>query len=76
MYYRNPIKILRTTRFNNGIFRVYWFSVVTLTRLHRSDFIFQFYIYGGIFDEQPEYLLFARGIVFGASCAGGSFEMK
>jgi hypothetical protein len=62
-----------TTRLNDGIFRVHRFSVVTPARLHRSDFIFRFYVYGGTFDNPLGYLLSARGIVFGALCAYGSF---
>jgi hypothetical protein len=46
---------------------------VTLTRLPRSDFIFRFYVYGGTFDNPPGYLLPARGTVFGALRADGSF---
>jgi hypothetical protein len=48
-----------TTRLNDGIFRVHWFSVVTPAQLHRSDFIFRFYVYGGTFDNPPGYLLSA-----------------
>jgi hypothetical protein len=62
-----------TTRLNDGIFRVHRLSVVTLAQLHRSDFIFRFYVYGGTFDNSPGYLLSARGTVFGALCADGSF---
>ena len=46
---------------------------MTPARLHRSDFIFRFYVYGGTFDNPPGYLLPARGTVFGALCAHGSF---
>jgi hypothetical protein len=46
---------------------------VTPARLHWSDFIFRFYVYGGTFDNPPGYLLSARGTVFGALCAYGSF---
>jgi hypothetical protein len=46
---------------------------VAPTRLHRSDFIFRFYVYSGTFGNPPGYLLSARGIVFGALCADGSF---
>jgi hypothetical protein len=46
---------------------------VTPARLHRSDFIFRFYVYGGTFDNPPGYLLSARGTVFRALCADGSF---
>jgi hypothetical protein len=62
-----------TTRLNDGIFRVHRFSVVTPARLHRSDFIFRFYVYGGTFDNPPGYLLSACGTVFGALCADGFF---
>jgi hypothetical protein len=73
MYYRNPIKIMCTTRLNDGIFRVCRFSVVTPARLHKSDFVFRFYVYGGTFDNPPGYLLYARGTVFGALYADGFF---
>jgi hypothetical protein len=73
MYSRNPIKIMYTTRLNDGIFRVHRFSVVTPARLHRSDFVFRFYVYGGTFDNPPGYILSARGTVFGALCAHGFF---
>jgi hypothetical protein len=46
---------------------------VTPARLHKSDFIFRFYVYGGTFDNPPGYLLSARGTVFGALCADGFF---
>jgi hypothetical protein len=46
---------------------------VTPARLHKSDFIFRFCVYGGTFDNPPGYLLSARGTVFGALCADGSF---
>jgi hypothetical protein len=62
-----------TTRLNDSIFKVHRFSVVTPARLHKSDFIFRFYVYGGAFDNPPGYLLSARGTVFGALCADGSF---
>jgi hypothetical protein len=55
------------------IFRVHRFSVVIPARLHRSDFIFRFYVYGGTFDGPPGYLLSARRTVFGGLCADGSF---
>jgi hypothetical protein len=58
---------------NDGIFRVHRFSVVTPARLHKSDFIFRFYVYGGTFDNPPEYLLSARGTVFSALYADGFF---
>jgi hypothetical protein len=73
MYYRNPIKIMCTTRLNDGIFRVHRFSVVTPARLHKSDFVFRFYVYGGTFDSSLGYLLSARGTAFGALCADGFF---
>jgi hypothetical protein len=81
--YRGPVQSLRlrsltsvtlsATRLNDGIFTVHWFSVVTPARLHWSDFIFRFYVYDGTFDNPPGYLLSARGTVFGAVCADGSF---
>jgi hypothetical protein len=46
---------------------------VTPARLHRSGFIFRFYVYGGTFVNPPGYLLSTRGTVFGALCADGSF---
>jgi hypothetical protein len=58
-----------TTRLNNGMFRVHRFSVVTPARLHKSDFVFRFYVYGGTFDNPRRYLLSARGTIFGALCA-------
>jgi hypothetical protein len=73
MYYRNPIKIMCTTRLNDGIFRVHRFSAVTPARLHKSDFVFRFYVYAGTFDNPPRYFLSARGTVFGALCAYGFF---
>jgi hypothetical protein len=62
-------------RLNDGIFKVHRFSVVTPARLHKSDFIFRFYVYGGTFDNPPGYLLSARGTVFGALCAVGLLDM-
>jgi hypothetical protein len=69
------IGFLSTTRLNDGIFRVHRFSVVTPARLHDSDFVFRFYVYGGTFDNLPEYLLSARGTVFGASRAYGFLDL-
>jgi hypothetical protein len=46
---------------------------VTPARLHKSDFIFRSYVYGGTFDNPPGYLLSARGTVFGTLYANGSF---
>jgi hypothetical protein len=69
MYYRNPIKIMCTTRLSDGIFRVHRFSVVAPARLHKSDFVFRFYVYDGTFDNPSGYLLSPRGTVFGALCA-------
>jgi hypothetical protein len=46
---------------------------VTPARLHRSDFVFRFYVYGCTFVNPPGYLLSARGTVFGALCAHRSF---
>jgi hypothetical protein len=64
-----------TTRLNDGILRVHRFSVVTPARLHRSDFIFRFYVYGGIFNNIQGYLLSARRTVYGALCADVSLDM-
>jgi hypothetical protein len=50
-----------TSRLNDGVFRVHRFSSVTPARLHKSDFVLRFYIYGGIFDNPPGYFLFVRG---------------
>jgi hypothetical protein len=60
MCYRNPIKIMCTTRLNDGIFRVDQFSVVTSARLHQSECVFRCFVYGGIFDNPPGFLS-ARG---------------
>jgi hypothetical protein len=49
-----------TTRLNDGIFTVHRFSVATSARLHKSECVFRFYVYGGIF-ENPPGLLSARG---------------
>jgi hypothetical protein len=49
-----------STRLNDGIFTVHRFSVATSARLHVSECIFRFYVYGGIFDNPPG-LLCARG---------------
>jgi hypothetical protein len=49
-----------TTRLNDGIFTVHRFSVATSARLHQSECVFRFYVYGGIFDNPPG-LLSARG---------------
>jgi hypothetical protein len=46
---------------------------VTPARLHRSDFVFRFYVYGGTFVNPPGYLLSARGTAFSALYADGSF---
>jgi hypothetical protein len=62
-----------TARLNNGILRGHQFSVVTPARLHRSDVIFQFYVYGSTFDNTPRYLLSAHGTVSGALCADRLF---
>jgi hypothetical protein len=58
VYCRNPIKIMCTTRLNDGIFRVLRFSVVTPARLHKSDFVFRLYVYGGTFDNPPGYFFY------------------
>jgi hypothetical protein len=62
-----------TTRLNDRIFKVHRFSVVTPARLHWSDFVFRFYVYGGTFVNPHRYLLSAHGTVFGTLCAYGSF---
>jgi hypothetical protein len=62
-----------TTRLNDGIFRVHRLSAVTPTRLHKSDFVFRFYVYDGTFDNPQGDFLSARGTVFGALCAYGFF---
>jgi hypothetical protein len=49
-----------TTRLNDGIFTVRRFSVATSARLHKSECVFRFYVYGRIFDNPPG-LLSARG---------------
>jgi hypothetical protein len=38
------------TRLNDDIFTVHRFSVATSTRLHQSECVFRFFVYGGIFD--------------------------
>jgi hypothetical protein len=60
MHYRNPIKIMCTTRLNDGIFTVHRFSVATSTRPHQSECVFRFFVHGGIFDN-PLGFLSARG---------------
>jgi hypothetical protein len=35
--------------------------------------VFRFYVYGGIFDNPPGYVLSTRGTVFGALCADEFF---
>jgi hypothetical protein len=42
-----------TARLNGGIFTVHRFSVATSARLRKSECVFQFYVYGGIFDNPP-----------------------
>jgi hypothetical protein len=42
-----------TSRFNDGIFTVHQVSVATSARLHKSECVFRFYVYGGIFDNPP-----------------------
>jgi hypothetical protein len=49
-----------TTRLNDSIFTVHRVSVATSARLHKSESVFRFYVYGGIFDNPPG-LLSARG---------------
>jgi hypothetical protein len=53
-----------TSRLNDGIFTVYQFSVATSARFHKSECVFQFYVYGGIF-------LSARGTSLGTLSAYG-----
>jgi hypothetical protein len=61
MYYRNPIKIMCTTRLNDGIFTVHRFSVATSTRLRKSECVFRFYVYGRIFDNPPGFFFKSAG---------------
>jgi hypothetical protein len=49
-----------TTRLNDGIFTVHGVSVATSARLHKSECVFRFYIFTGIFDN-PRGLLSTRG---------------
>jgi hypothetical protein len=42
-----------TIRLNDDIFRAHLFSVVTPARVHKSDGVFRFYVYGGTFDNPP-----------------------
>jgi hypothetical protein len=51
MYYRNPIKIMCTTRLNDGIFTVHRFFVATSAQPRKSECVFRFYVYSGIFDN-------------------------
>jgi hypothetical protein len=51
-----------TTQLNDGIFTVHPFSDSKFTPLRKSEFFFQFYVYGGIFDNPPGFLS-ARGTV-------------
>jgi hypothetical protein len=46
------------TRLSDGIFRVHRFSVVTSTRLHKSIFIFRFYVYSGTFNNPAGYFFY------------------
>jgi hypothetical protein len=64
MYYRNPIKIMCTTRLNDGIFTVDRFSVATSARLRKSECVFRFFVYGGIFDNPPGFYLHMEQAVF------------
>jgi hypothetical protein len=52
-----------TTRLNYGIFRVHRFFIVTSARLHKSDFVFRFYIYDGTFDN-PQGIYYLHGNSF------------
>jgi hypothetical protein len=67
MHCRNPIKIMCTTRLNNGIFTVHRVTVATSTRLRKPEYDFRFYVYGKIFDNQPGFLS-ARGTVWFYFC--------
>jgi hypothetical protein len=70
MYYKNYVH----TWLNDGIFRVHRFSIATSARLRKSECVFRFYVYGGIFDNPPgHFFLSAYGTVFGALCAYGFF---
>jgi hypothetical protein len=53
-------KILGIRIIRDSILRLYRFSVATSARLHKSECVFRFYVYGGIFDSPPG-LLFACG---------------
>jgi hypothetical protein len=64
MYCRNPITIMCATRLNDGIFRVLGFPL-TPARLHKSDFVFRFYVYGGIFGNPPRYFFICTWNSFG-----------
>jgi hypothetical protein len=55
----SSVALAYLTRLNDGIFTVHRFSVATSTRLHQSECVFRFYVYGGIFDNPPG-LLSAR----------------
>jgi hypothetical protein len=74
MYYKNPIKIMYTTRLNDGMFRVHRFSFATPARPHKSDFVFRFYVYGGTFDNSQGDFLSTRGTIFGALCSYGFYR--
>jgi hypothetical protein len=62
MYYRNPIKIMCTTRLDSGIF----YGPLVFRCGSRSaaqiGCVSRFYVYGGIFDNPPGYLATHRNI--------------
>jgi hypothetical protein len=62
-----------TTRLNDGIFKVHRFSVVTPARLHKSDFVFRSYVYGGTFDNPPGYFFICTWNSFGGFMRSGFF---
>jgi hypothetical protein len=53
-----------TTRLNDGIFTVHQFSIATSARLHQSECVFRFYVYGRIFDNPPGLLSARKTRVF------------
>jgi hypothetical protein len=58
------IKIMCTTRLNEGRFTVHRFSVATSARLHQPECVFRFFVYSGIFHNPPGFFLSARGTGF------------
>jgi hypothetical protein len=61
MYHRNPIKIMCTTRLNDGTFTVHRFSVATSARLHQSECVFRFFVYLTIYRD---FFFFIRLLCF------------